>query len=253
MAIVAMIMGESGSGKTYSVKNLPPEETGILLCEKSRLPFKKPFPTYRVRKMETEKGRMISQAEVVCSVLRRASRKIYVIDDSQYLMVNEFFDRALESGYQKFTEIGLHFRDIVHLANSELPDDIVVYFLHHTDQDSASGRVKAKTIGRVLDDKLTLEGCFDIVLRASLEDGKYVFRTRTDGTDTAKSPENMFDTPVIPNDLALVDAAIRAYYDLPPLNYHAGSSRPGESRPSGPPAAPPNPSERGGAHNAQKA
>ena len=134
-------------------------------------------------------------------------------------MVNEFFDRALESGYQKFTEIGVHFRDIVHIINEELPDDVVVYFLHHSDQDAASGRIKAKTIGRVLDDKLTLEGCFDIVLRTAQVDGRYVFRTQSDGQDTAKSPEDMFESVVIPNDLALVDKAIREYYGLPLLQH----------------------------------
>jgi len=217
MGIPVMIMGESGSGKTYSIKTLPPDAVGILLCEKTRLPFRKQLPTYRVRNTVNDKGQIIRQPQIVYSILRKATKKLYVIDDSQYLMVNEFFDRMNETGYQKFTEIGAHFRDIVHVINEDLPDDVIVYFLHHTDQDSSSGKVKAKTIGRVLDDKLTLEGCFDIVLRTAVLDGTYVFRTQSDGMDTAKSPEEMFPAPTIPNDLFQVDAAIRAYYNLPPL------------------------------------
>lgn len=225
MGIPVMIMGESGSGKTYSIKPLNPDDVGILFCEKNRLPFRKQFPTYKVRNTVNEKGQIIRQAQIVYSILKRATKKIYVIDDSQYLMVNEFFDRVNESGYQKFTEIGSHFRDIIHIVNEELPDDIIVYFLHHTDQDSASGKTKAKTIGRVLDDKLTLEGCFDIVLRTAVIDGQYVFRTQSDGADTAKSPEEMFETQTIPNDLNLVDTTIRTYYGLAPLHPQSNNTK----------------------------
>ena len=218
MGIPVMVMGESGSGKTYSIKPLNPDDVGIIFCEKNRLPFKKPFPTYKVRNTVNEKGQIIRQSQTVYAILKNPRKKIYIIDDSQYLMVNEFFDRMGESGYQKFTEIGCHFRDIVHVINEELPDDVIVYFLHHTDQDSATGRIKAKTIGRLLDDKLTVEGCFDIVLRTDVTDGQYVFHTQSDGMDTAKSPEDMFESPKIPNDLALVDTAIRNYYGLAPLH-----------------------------------
>ena len=218
MGSPVMIMGESGSGKTYSIKSLDPNDVGIFLCEKSRLPFRKSFPTYQVRNQVDDRGQVVRQAQIIFSILKQPRKKIYIIDDSQYLMVNEFFDRAGESGYGKFTEIGCHFRDLIHLVNSELPEDVIVYFLHHTDQDSSTGRVKAKTIGRVLDDKLTLEGCFDIVLRTAVEDGQYVFRTQSDGLDTAKTPEGMFDSLTIPNDLALVDRAIREYYGLPELS-----------------------------------
>ena len=226
MGIPVMVMGESGSGKTYSIKPLNPEDVGILFCEKNRLPFKKAFPAYKVRNIVNEKGQIIRQSQVVYGILKNPRKKIYIIDDSQYLMVNEFFDRMGESGYQKFTEIGSHFRDIVHVINEELPDDVIVYFLHHTDQDSSTGKTKAKTIGRLLDDKLTLEGCFDIVLRTDLVDGQYVFHTQSDGMDTAKTPEDMFESPTIPNDLALVDAAIRNYYGLAPLQPAAGAKNP---------------------------
>ncbi len=217
MGIPVLIIGESGSGKTYSIKQLDPEKVGIFLCEKSRLPFRKKFPTYKVRNMQkiddNNQVRVIRQSTVIQTVLQNPKQKIYVIDDSQYIMANEYFDRAGEKGYEKFVDIGANFRNLVHMVNNELPDDVIVYFLHHPETDSNTGRVKAKTIGRMLDEKLTLEGCFDIVLHAKTDGTEHWFSTQSDGTDTAKSPEEMFEQK-IPNDLAFVDRTIREYYGM---------------------------------------
>jgi hypothetical protein len=152
---------------------------------------------------------------VIQGLLRKSKeyKKAYIIDDSQYIMANEFFDRAGENGYQKFVDIGSNFRDLVHLVNNELPDNVIVYFLHHPETDANTGKQKAKTIGRMLDEKLTLEGCFDIVLFAKTDGREHWFQTQSDGTNTAKSPEGMFP-PKIPNDLALVDKTIREYYGM---------------------------------------
>lgn len=217
MAIPVAIIGESGSGKTYSIKNMDPEKVGIFLCEKNRLPFRKPFQTYKVKAMEAERSGktvMLSQGEVIGWKLRNAKKKTYIIDDSQYIMANEYFDRANERGYDKFTDIGVHFRDLIHLVNNDLPDDMIVYFLHHVETDPTTGKVKAKTIGKMLDEKLTLEGCFDIVLRAQTNGKEHWFSTQSDGFDTVKSPEGMFESDKIPNDLALVDRNIRDYYGI---------------------------------------
>ena len=221
MGIPVLIAGESGSGKTYSIKALDPEQVGIFLCEKSRLPFRKQFNTYKVRNMQKDvdgKTLIYRQSVVIQTVLRKPKdpKKIYVIDDSQYIMANEFFDRAGETGYQKFVDIGANFRNLIHLVNNELPDDVIVYFLHHPEMDSNTGKMKAKTIGKMLDEKLTLEGCFDIVLFAKTDGAEHWFETQSDGTTTAKSPEEMFDAK-IPNDLAFVDKTIRDYYGLAPL------------------------------------
>ncbi len=218
MGIPVLIAGESGSGKTYSIKALDPEQVGIFLCEKSRLPFRKQFNTYKVRNMQKDvegKTMIYRQSVVIQTVLRNPKdpKKIYIIDDSQYIMANEFFDRANENGYQKFVDIGANFRNLIHLVNNELPDDVIVYFLHHPEIDPNTGKLKAKTIGRMLDEKLTLEGCFDIVLRCMTNGTEHWFSTQSDGTDTAKSPEDMFDAK-IPNDLAFVDYRIRDYYGM---------------------------------------
>jgi len=132
-----------------------------------------------------------------------------VIDDSQYLLADEFFDRAKENGYQKFTDIALNFRNLIHNINNMGEDDKIVYFLHHSEDDGA-GREKVKTIGKMLDEKLTVEGCFDVVIYC--RDQR--FYTQGDGISSAKTPEGMFDSVEIPNDLKAVDVAIREYYGM---------------------------------------
>lgn len=202
MGVPVLVLGETGSGKTYSIKNFDVDEVGIFSVEKNRLPFKKDF---KVAKHATY--------TTINKVLREPKLKKYIIDDSQYLLVNEMFDKADDSGYRKFTEMALHFRNLIHYINHQLPEDVIVYFLHHTETDSNSGKVKAKTVGKMLDNQLTLEGCFDIVLLTKAEGTEHFFITQSDGYSTAKSPEGMFETR-IPNDLKAVDETIRNYWDL---------------------------------------
>lgn len=201
MGIPVLILGESGSGKTYAVKNMDPEKVGIFLVEKPRLPFKKEF---KCKKNATYMD--------ILKALADPKLKQYVIDDSQYLLVNEFFDRAGEPGYQKFTDMALNFRNLIHFVINKAPDDVIVYFLHHTETDN-NGRIKAKTIGKMLDEKLTVEGLFDIVLRTQVDPDGHWFVTQSNGSDTVKSPEEMFPQK-IPNDLAAADTTIRAYYGM---------------------------------------
>ena len=198
-----MILGETGSGKTYSIKNFDVDEVGIFSVEKPYLPFKKDF---KVAKHATY--------ETIMTVFKNDPQKrAYIIDDSQYLLVNEMFDKAKDTGYGKFTDIALHFRNLIHFINHQLPDDLIVYFLHHTETDSNTGKIKAKTVGKMLDNQLTVEGCFNIVLLCSVEGTEHYFITQSDGYTTAKSPEDMFDLR-IPNDLKAVDTAIRNYYGM---------------------------------------
>lgn len=201
MAIPVLILGESGTGKTYSIKNFNNDEVGVFLVEKSRLPFKKDF---KVVKNATY--------TLIMKALSNPTLKKYVIDDSQYLLINEMFDRAKEVGYNKFTDIALNFRNLIHYINQKMPDDIIVYFLHHTETD-VNGKIKAKTIGKMLDEKLTVEGCFDIVLLTQIENDRHYFLTQNDGNSTVKSPEGMFDLKM-DNDLKLVDTTIRKYYEI---------------------------------------
>ena len=198
MALPVLVIGRSGSGKTYSIKNLDPETTGVFLVEKTGLPFRKKFPY--VCKDAT-------YAKIKASLaLHKLPR--YVIDDSQYLMANELFDRSGEKGYDKFTDIAKNFRNLIHYVNELEDDNKIVYFLHHTETDS-NNREKCKTIGKMLDEKLCVEGCFDIVIYCQ----DHEFYTQGNGMSSAKSPEGMFEQK-IPNDLKAVDTAIREYYGM---------------------------------------
>ena len=203
MGVPVLIIGESGSGKSRSIMGLKPDEVGIFSVEKGRLPFK---GDYKVKKRATYKD--------IGAIFNKPSLKRYVIDDSQFLMVNAMFDRAKETGYAKYTDFALDFRNLVHAVNFQLPDDVIVYFLHHTETDPNTGRVKAKTVGKMIDQYLTLEGCFDVVLLAEVDGEGHHFVTQSDGYNTAKSPEGMFPTLKIPNDLGIVDSAIREFWGL---------------------------------------
>lgn len=214
MAIPVLVIGRSGSGKTYSLKNFAPGEVGVISVEKGRLPFRSEIKTAKVPKDPTN-GEARDAAQVnaakyawITRTIESAKMKAIVIDDSQYLMVNELFDRTYEKGYDKFVSMAQKFRDLIHSINDLEEEDKIVYFLHHSELDT-DGREKVKTIGKMLDEKLTVEGCFDIVLYC--QDHK--FFTQSNGQSTAKSPEGMFELE-IPNDLKMVDATIREYYGL---------------------------------------
>ncbi|MEN6296984.1 MAG: AAA family ATPase [Rectinema sp.] len=202
MGIPVMILGGSGSGKSASMRNLNPNTYGLINVVGKPLPFKSDK-----RPINSDDYATITAA------LKRASSDIIVIDDAQYLMANEFMRRAKETGYQKFTDIGLSFWNLIRDV-SVLPPQKVVYFLGHTEVDQ-NGFTKFKTIGKMLDEKITVEGLFTIVLRTFVQDEKFYFSTINDGTDTVKSPIGMFTDHYIDNDLALVDAAIRNYYSFP--------------------------------------
>lgn len=135
-----------------------------------------------------------------------------VIDDATYLMVNAFMRNAKVSGYQKYTDMAYDFNNLIE-ASLRLPDDKIVYFIGHSNQ-ADDGREQFKTIGKMLDNYVTLEGKFTIVLKTVVKDGQYYFSTQNNGQDTVKSPMGMFDEPLIPNDLKMVDDTIREYYGM---------------------------------------
>lgn len=213
MAMPVLVIGRSGSGKTYSLKEFKKGEVSVISVEKGRLPFKSDIQIARIPSHfgdEKISAGQLNSAKYawICNAIATAPTKSIVIDDSQYLLVNELFDRAYEKGYDKFVEMAAHFRNLIHSINEMEDDNKIVYFLHHSESDT-DGREKVKTIGKMLDEKLTIEGCFDVVLYC--QDHK--FFTQTNGQSTAKSPEGMFDLE-IPNDLKAVDVAIRDYYGM---------------------------------------
>lgn len=201
MGIPVLILGESGAGKSCSLRNFEPEEVGIFNVAGKPLPFKK-----QLKKVNNAK-----YADILKS-LNEPKLKTYVIDDSQYLMAFEMFDRAKEVGYNKFTDVALNFRTLVDRIIRNTPDDVIVYFLHHT-ETTDTGKIKAKTSGKMLDNQLTLEGLFSIVLLCKTDGQEHYFETQSDGDSTCKSPMDMFDLK-IDNDLKMVDTKIREYYEL---------------------------------------
>ena len=214
MALPVLIIGRSGSGKTYSLKNFKPDEIGVISVEKGRLPFRSEIKTVKVPAYE-KSDKMDSPAQAnrakyawIMRTIAQAKAKSVAIDDSQYLLVNEMFDRAYEKGYEKFTNMAANFRDLIHYINDLDDEDKIVYFLHHSESDT-DGREKCKTIGKMLDEKLTVEGCFDVVIYC--EDHK--FFTQSNGQSTAKTPEDMMELEM-PNDLKAVDLKIREYYGM---------------------------------------
>lgn len=201
MGIPVLILGDSGSGKSTSLRNFDPSEIGIFNVASKPLPFRKKLPVVNGATYKT-----------ILKGLSEPKLKRYAIDDSQYLLAFEFFDRAKENGYGKFTDIALNFRNIIQYVIAHTPDDCIVYFLHHT-EFASDGTLKAKTIGKMLDEKLTVEGLFSIVLLCRAEKDKHIFVTQSEGMSTAKSPMDMFPLE-IDNDLKLVDDTIREYWGL---------------------------------------
>lgn len=214
MALPILVIGRSGSGKTYSLKNFKPEEVGIISIEKGRLPFKSGLKVARLKSFNTAEASPaqinLARYQWLKSVIKNSQTKSIVIDDSQYLLANELFDRANEKGYDKFTNMAANFRDLIHFVNELEDEDKIVYFLHHSELD-ADGREKVKTIGKMLDEKLCVEGCFDVVIYCQ----DYKFYTQANGQSVAKTPEGMFELE-IENDLKAVDKTVREYYGMQP-------------------------------------
>lgn len=207
MGIPVLIMGESGSGKSASMRNCKGEEFGVFNV------YGKPFPFKNENNLKKFDNAGYND---IMRVLAKEKMMSYIIDDSQYLMAFEMFDRVKERGYDKFTDLAVHFKNLIDFIVKNLSNDIIVYFLHHTEK-SESGKLKAKTIGRMLDEKITLEGLFSIVLYCENIENSYKFITQGEGLTTAKSPMGMFEGET-ENDIVTVDNTIREYYGLKERN-----------------------------------
>lgn len=201
MGVPVLVLGASGSGKSTSMRNFEESEIGIFNVAGKPLPFRKKLP-----KVNNATYAAIYKA------LNEPKLKKYVIDDSQYLMAFESFDHAKETGYGKFTNMALNFRNLIDFIIRRTPADCIVYMLHHTEL-SEDGKLKAKTLGKMLDNQLTVEGLFSIVLLCQVEGSEHYFITNSDGSNPAKSPMDMFEMK-IENDLKFVDTTIREYYEI---------------------------------------
>jgi len=199
MGIGVLIMGESGTGKSSSLRNL--RNAGIVNVYGKPLPFKSAMQTVSE-----------DNPDKIIGILKGAKADVIVVDDFQGLLVVQFMGRAKEQGYQKFTDMALGYYNVIKAVQS-LPPQKRVYFLSHIERD-ANGNEKAKTLGKLLDEKITVEGLFTIVLKTCVANDNYYFQTHNSGTDTVKSPIGMFADDLIPNDLAEVDRVVCEYYGI---------------------------------------
>lgn len=202
MGMPILILGESGTGKTTSLRNFKEGEIAIVNVTGKALPFRGKF----------EMLRATTDAAQILKFMRETTAKRIIIDDCQYIMSFQYMRRIKENGWEKFNELQSDFFTIID-AVASLPDDVIVYFLSHLETKD-DGRQKIKTIGKMLDEKITLEGMFTTVLKTYVSDGKYYFLTQNSGNDTVKSPLGMFPDFAIDNDLKYVDEKIRNYYQL---------------------------------------
>ena len=201
MAVLVMVYGQSGTGKSTSLRNFKPEEVAVVNVSGKPLPFRGGIKPYNS-----------DDYSKIMKAISQTDRKSIVIDDATYLMVNAFMRSAKVIGYQKYTDMAFDFNSLVELAAS-LPEDKIVYFIGHSEQMD-DGREHFKTIGKMLDNYVTLEGKFTIVLKTVVQDGKYYFSTQNNGQDTVKSPMGMFNQPLVENDLKMVDDTIREYWEM---------------------------------------
>lgn len=216
MSKSCLIIGESGRGKSTSMRNLDPSKTMLIRSILKDLPFER-AKEWKNYDKESKTGSIwtTDEADKIIKLMRQCKevlgRNIIVIDDFQYVLANEFMRRNTEKGFDKFSDIGYNAWAILNVA-TQLNDDMRVYIMWHPDIED-DGRVKVKTVGKITERYTTPEGYFSICLRAIYQDEKYFFRTQTDGNDPAKSPMGMFDK-LIDNDLNFVDERICEYYEI---------------------------------------
>lgn len=206
MVIPGLVIGKSGSGKSFSIEGLDPAKTALISVLGKPLPFKKKFDQY-----------VTDDAQKIIGAIKATKREIIIIDDANYIMTNMFMRNHAAGGagnavFSLYNNIGDTFWNLIEII-SRLPDDKRVYVMMHEEQNDF-GAIRPKTIGKMIDEKVCLEGMFTICLRCMVSNGKHIFRTQSDGLDIAKSPLGMFDSDEIPNDLAMVDKAICDYYEI---------------------------------------
>ena len=216
MSEQVLILGRSGSGKSTSIENLDPEKTAVINVVGKSMPFKGWKRKYNVENKNYYASRSYSDIILVINRFVQLGKEVIVLDDVQYLMSGEFMDKAKISGWDKYTDMAANFYNLIEKTIKPISREKGVYFflLGHTDE-SDQNNIKMKTIGKLLDEKIIVEGLFTIVLFAEgrITENKPLkyFRTQGLGNDSCKSPRGMFEEMEIPNDLNYVLTKIKEY------------------------------------------
>ena len=200
-SVPVLLIGKSGSGKSASLRNFKKEEIAIANVLGKPLPFKSDLEAPKV-----------DDYNVILRAIQNTNKKVIVIDDANYLITNEFMGKSSVKGFDKYNEMGNNFFNLIN-GIKNIDGGKTVYLIMHEDIDD-EGNVKPKTIGKLLDDKVNIQGMFTICLRSMFDNGNYIFRLKTNGQDCVKTPIGLFDTDQMENDLKLVDEKIREYYEL---------------------------------------
>lgn len=224
MANLIAIVGSSGSGKSSSIRTLDPKETFIINIASKPLPFKGWRSKYTLWTKDNPEGNYINTSDVslINKVLayintKRLEIRNVIIEDAQYIMAFEYMDRALEKGFGKFNEIAQKFYSVLK-SGITMRDDLNIIVTCHSENIGTADdpQLKIKTLGKMLDSSITVEGLFTYVLFTYIQIGDdnkpiYTFQTHSDGTTTAKTPMDCFDEDYIPNDLQYVIDKIKEY------------------------------------------
>lgn len=205
MGLPILIYGKSGSGKSRSLKFFGEDEILLINIEGKALPFRNSFKY--ICKSDKLESIMTQMQKMPC--------KTAVIDDAGYLMTHHFMNnhrnKKGNASFEMYDDIADTMYFLVQRIKKDLPDDVIVYIMLHEDT-SDMGETKIRTIGKLIDNKVCLEGMVTICLRCMSDQGKHFFRTQTDGFDITKSPEDMFTEPEIDNNLKFVDDTVREFY-----------------------------------------
>lgn len=205
MAQMVLIMGESGTGKSTSMRNCDPATTAVVNPVGKPLPFK---GKYEMLNSVTESRKITKFMKEQAA----AGKKLLVVDDFQYILSVPYMNRIKENGWDKWNDFGANYFEIIEVCK-ELPEDVVVAYMTHT-ETLENGVTTIKLIGKLLREKITIEGLFTIVLRTGVNEGKYYFYTQNSGKDTVKSPMGMFPAYAIDNDLNYVADKVRNFYEV---------------------------------------
>ena len=206
MGLPILVIGKSGMGKSASLRNFDKDKLGVVNVLGKALPFQNDFNT-----IQTDNYSQIKQ------ILLGSKVNTLVIDDAGYLITNQFM-RGHSGGkgssiFDLYNQMGDNFWELINFISYQLPNNKIVYLFMHEDKNEL-GDIKPKTIGRMLDEKVCVEGMFTVVLRAVKDDGKYVFSTQSNGFDVAKTPIGLFDSQYVDNDLEKITKDIRKYYKM---------------------------------------